>query len=330
MATIAWLAAFAATTEASALLSRQNFGSKALRPTAVRNSFPRLLRRFASGGSGEETLPVGLEDVQVKRVSDSEGESVKSLLGGKKKVLGAFLTQWGDFDSFEMAQRLVPKLSQLEAAGVEVIGIGIGSVEGAKEFSRLTGFPADKLWVDESASSYKLMGFAPGFGRRGEQKSEWWNSETVLKATQDWSPYAKLLVMCAGVGSPGTLQEVFRGYLGDRESPEIQKRFPGVLPDWMPGLFGVLGDGYQRPFELATVRLINMNNILTRWELLTPKDKALILQRGGAVVIENDKIRYKHSDRGILGYADVDELVARALDTQTEQKTGAAVTGGEM
>lgn len=40
----------------------------------------------------------------------------------------------------------------------------------------------------------------------------------------------------------------------------------------------VIGEGSQRPFELATVRLINMTNILARWNVLTPEDKELILQ----------------------------------------------------
>ena len=49
------------------------------------------------------------------------------------------------------------------------------------------------------------------------------------------------------------VQEVLRGYIGDRSSKAIfdtQSR--------MGQLFSVLGSGYQRPFELATVRLQNM------------------------------------------------------------------------
>lgn len=49
------------------------------------------------------------------------------------------------------------------------------------------------------------------------------------------------------------MQEVLRGYIGDRNSKAI------FGPDTFMGkAFGVLGDGYQRPFELATVRLNNM------------------------------------------------------------------------
>lgn len=52
---------------------------------------------------------------------------------------------------------------------------------------------------------------------------------------------------------PVSVQEVLRGYVGDRDSKAI------FAPDTFMGrAFGLLGDGYQRPFELATVRLKNM------------------------------------------------------------------------
>lgn len=59
------------------------------------------------------------------------------------------------------------------------------------------------------------------------------------------------------------MQEVLRGYVGDRESKAIFE------PDsFMGKAFGVLGDGYQRPFELATVRLNNMIGSLSNCTLL--------------------------------------------------------------
>lgn len=73
------------------------------------------------------------------------------------------------------------------------------------------------------------------------------------------SAYLKLLTMLAGVGSPGTIQEVLRGYLGDRNSPPV---FSGTNP------FDVLGSGYQRPFELATLRLYNMQAVLSNCMLV--------------------------------------------------------------
>ena len=97
--------------------------------------------------------------------------------------------------------------------------------------------------------------------------------------------------MLAGIGSPGTLQEVrshaqpkqeqqdtvwrhrcrmlpilaclsqvIRGYIGDRDAPPV---FEGTR---LGQAFDVLGSGYQRPFELATLRLQNMAGILPKCE----------------------------------------------------------------
>ena len=52
--------------------------------------------------------------------------------------------------------------------------------------------------------------------------------------------------------------QVLRGYTGDRSAKPV---FPGSTP------FDILGTGYQRPFELATLRLFNMGGILPRCKL---------------------------------------------------------------
>ena len=41
--------------------------------------------------------------------------------------------------------------------------------------------------------------------------------------------------------------------------------------------------GYQRPFELATLRLSNMIEILGTWGALAPADDNLLVQRGGSL-----------------------------------------------
>jgi hypothetical protein len=51
--------------------------------------------------------------------------------------------------------------------------------------------------------------------------------------------------------------QVLRGYIGDRNAKPV---FEGNTP------FNVLGGGYQRPFELATLRLSNMVGILPKCE----------------------------------------------------------------
>ena len=56
--------------------------------------------------------------------------------------------------------------------------------------------------------------------------------------------------------------KVVRGYLGDRSSK----------PVWGgSSAFNILGKDYQRPFELATLRLNHMVNILPRCEFSSRK-----------------------------------------------------------
>jgi hypothetical protein len=54
-----------------------------------------------------------------------------------------------------------------------------------------------------------------------------------------------------------------------------------------------LGKDYQRPFELATLRLTNMAAILRDWEALAPADDSLLTQRGGCFIFQNgeEKVR---------------------------------------
>ena len=55
------------------------------------------------------------------------------------------------------------------------------------------------------------------------------------------------------------LRQVFRGYVGDRSAPSV---FEGTTQ--LGKAFNTLGEGYQRPFELATLRLQNMAGILPK------------------------------------------------------------------
>ena len=91
--------------------------------------------------------------------------------------------------------------------------------------------------------------------------------------------------MLLGVGSPGTVQEVVRGYVGDRDAPEV---FAGG------SVFDVLGSGYQRPFELASRRLLNMASILPRWRDLAPADAGLLTAQGGTFVFADGETCFAH------------------------------------
>ena len=114
--------------------------------------------------------------------------------------------------------------------------------------------------------------------------------------------WLSLLLMCAGICSPGTLAEVFRGYRGDRQAPQLiaDDEIVQALP--LPPLKGSVfqwagGKGFQRPFELATLRLRNMTEVLSHWKTYVP-DAVYLTQRGATFLF---------SDRG---YSMNTEIVA--------------------
>ena len=220
----------------------------------------------------------------LERIADVPG------MGRGCRRLVVLLTQLGDFDSMEYAQALVPALPQLDQAGIQLLAIAIGSQEGADRFCGFSGFPAERLQVEPNANLHQALGLTPGLKAPG-------------------GAWASLLLMCAGIGSPGTLAEVLRGYTGDRTAPQ---RFSddevistGVLPEIRAGMFRRAGGGgFQRPFELATVRLRNMNEVLRHWGTYVPDDR-YITQRGGTFLLEeDDSLLYVHRDRGILGFSE--------------------------
>lgn len=204
------------------------------------------------------------------------------------KVVVPCLTHFADLTSWEYAQKLNKVIPLLESSGVKVVVLGLGSVSNAQEFARVLKFPLDRLYaLPEGGQLYQSLGFSPGFAK-----------------DLDISPYVKLLPMLAGIGSPGTLQEVIRGYIGDQSAKPV---FDSPTP------FDILGTGYQRPFELATLRLFNMMGILPKWSELSPPDTQLLTQQGGTIMFEGTNVIFKHVDSGILRYTDVDAVVQAAL-----------------
>ena len=63
------------------------------------------------------------------------------------------------------------------------------------------------------------------------------------------------------------------------------------------------GDGYLRPFELATYRLNNMFEILKHWNDYI-LDNNYLPQRGASFLLDdNDQIIYKYFSNDVLGYS---------------------------
>lgn len=213
-------------------------------------------------------------------------------LGPGRRRLALLWPQLGDFDSLEYAQALVPALPRLEAAGIALLAIGIGGDAGADRFCAYTGFPRSCLQVDPEPVLHRALGLYPGLAAPG-------------------GAWPSLLLMCAGLGSPGTLQEVLRGYRGDRSAASRL-----ATP-----LFDLLGQGYQRPFELATVRLANMREVLGAWNTYVP-DSRWITQRGGTFLLDaDDSLLYSHRDPGILGFSETMAEPLRFLEPWMEPES---------
>ena len=292
-------------------------------PNAARTPLPRrafrrhapLCSRPSTVVSAASSAPVAsqepltqLSGVELRRASDGQTVDAASIVPSSGRVVVPFLTQFADFDSWELAQKIVDDIDALDAKGVALAAVGIGSLEAAKEFCRRTNFPLDRLYVDETAAAYKALDFAPGFGRAGGELG--WIGEKLPFV----NGYVKLLVMCAGIGSPGTLASVFGGYLGSKDKDPIFREGSNYdNPKIRKLMDATLGGGYQRPFELATLRLTNMTEILSNWEHLAPADDNLLVQRGGSLVFEDGVCVFRHDDAGILGYCPVERLVAKAL-----------------
>ena len=197
--------------------------------------------------------------------------------------------QLGDFDSMEYAQALVPRLAELEAARIDLRAFAIGDQGSAERFCGFTGFPQQCLEVDPHPGLHKALGLYPGLKAPG-------------------GPWPGFLLMCAGIGSPGTLQEVLRGYTGDRSAPQIfdddeeVKAWP--LPTFSAAMFARAGGrGFQRPFELATKRLRNMGEVLSNWRTYVPCDDH-IAQRGGTFLLDEEgDLLYERRETHLLGFA---------------------------
>jgi len=125
--------------------------------------------------------------------------------------------------------------------------------------------------------------------------------------------------MCAGLGAPGTLAEILRGYVGDRTAPErlapdgiVTAGFVRLGPGVGPVEIGPLRydnawkdeRGYQRPVELATVRLRAMVEVLSNWGGYVT-NPTQIARRGATYVFEpTGEAVYAYKSPGVLTYSE--------------------------
>ena len=241
-----------------------------------------------------------------------DGSVASAVEGLGTKSLVIVLPQLGDFDTAEYVEQLLACESEMQAADLDWRIISIGDAGSAKRFAQFTSLPLERIRVCEDDRLHSSLGLAcgPNWDLPG------WCPETVFGLdSRAWLNY---MAMCAGLASPGTLQEIFRGYVGDKDAPERLAADAQVRagPITITGTRRVtIGEGlidyenlwkdeqgYQRPVELATVRLRNMVEVLSNWKEYVPDDRFLAW-RGATFVFDGEDLDYEHVTPGVLTYS---------------------------
>ena len=195
----------------------------------------------------------------------------------------------GDFDSFEYAINLKNFIVNHKLKNLDIFAIAIGDKNGKKKFCKFTGFSEENLIVVSDNQIHNNLKVSKGLdvGLGG-----WIN----------------MLLMLSGINSFNTIKEVIRGYTGDRKAKQIYTEFDNIdvlkLLKFSGNSFKqVFGDGYLRPFELATFRLNNMNEIIQNWGDYILHEKYLP-QRGASFLLsDKNQVIYKFFSSDVLGYS---------------------------
>lgn len=236
---------------------------------------------------------------QTQRLRVSNGQVTSILTGCESAIylMVIIFPQLGDFDSLEYAWWLHREYNQLKAKNITIRAIGIGDRNSGLKFCEYTQLPQEWLFMDAEAEIHQKLGLYQGLKI---------NFPVLSPSQKAW---LNLMLMCAGIGSKGTLAEVLRGYLGDKKAPQLIGNDEVIEAKPLPKLKGSFfklagGSNCQRPFELATLRLRNMTEVLSNWQTYVP-DGAYLTQRGGTFLFDRDRnLIYEHRDQGILGFAE--------------------------
>jgi len=195
----------------------------------------------------------------------------------------------GDFDSFEYAINLQNFIDKHQDTNLDIFAIAIGTQKGKEKFCNFTGFSEENLTVVSDNKIHNTLEVSRGLNI----------------GVGGW---VNMLLMLSGVNSFKTIKEVIRGYLGDRKAKQLYSEFDEIevlkfLKFSGNSFTQVFGDGYLRPFELATFRLNNMNEIIQNWSDYILKEEYLP-QRGASFLLNNkNKIIYKFFSNDVLGYS---------------------------
>lgn len=242
-----------------------------------------------------------LTQAKLQRVTGGHSASLFESCDRTKRTLILIWPQLGDFDTLEYAWWVERDRAKLQSTDIQIRAVAIGDIAAGRKFCTYTGFPPEHLYIDPIAALHQKLDLYKGL------------SAKLPGFSPQQNGYLNLLLMCAGIGSPGTLKEVFRGYKGDRNAPQLIADDETVKAAPLPALKGEAfkaagGKGFQRPFELATLRLRNMAEVLGNWKTYVP-DAAYLTQRGATFLFEPDgelpgELVYEWRDRNILGFAE--------------------------
>ena len=209
--------------------------------------------------------------------------------GEKKFKLIILFGLLGDFDSFEYAINLKNFINNQQDKNLDIFAIAIGNQNGKQKFCKFTGFREENLVVVSDNQIHNNLKVSRGLdiGLGG-----WIN----------------MLLMLSGINSFKTIKEVIRGYTGDRKANQIYSEFDKIDVLKYFNFSGnsfkkVFGDGYLRPFELATFRLNNMNEIIQNWNDYILNEEYLP-QRGASFLLnDQNQVIYKFYSNDVLGYS---------------------------
>ena len=213
----------------------------------------------------------------------------ESILFSNKTRLIVLLGSFADFDSFEYAQQLSAQSKKLVNHSVDLIMIGIGSEKSKELFCRFNKIDIKNVLAVTNADLHEKLKLNAGF-------------VSPLPAI------INLLIMCTGINSRGTIKEVIRGYLGDKNSNSVFSSDEHIKIGSLSLFKGKMFDKFSekqflRPFELATRRLMNMIEIVSNWNIYVP-DSSFLTQRGATILLnENDEVLYKFIPESLLGYS---------------------------
>ena len=208
----------------------------------------------------------------------------------ERRILFIVLGLLGDFDSFEYAQSLISYLDKINKAGIDLFIVAIGDDHSKDIFCKHTKLPKQYINVIGKSNLHDSLLVGPG-----------------LKFTS--IPMLNLILMCMGFGSPGTLSEVLRGYTGDRKSNKLftdtddSPKFRFLSLD--DKIFDLINNSnIQRPFELATLRLMNMIEVLSNWNVYMNNGGSLTQRSATFLIDSNYNLLYSYYSKGLLGYSE--------------------------